>query len=114
MSRLLIKLLGLDLLFLGIYFLGQNIIFATGYYPYFYSKIPAIGSFLAIMAGVMTLIFFRKETENLGWILLGVGIVLVVFSGGVILKPTSLWNFFVAFAALVAGYKMLTQGRINF
>ncbi len=31
---------------------------------------------------------------------LGIGIVLVVLSGGVILKPTSLWSFIIAFAAL--------------
>ncbi|MBD2201333.1 hypothetical protein H6G33_01780 [Calothrix sp. FACHB-1219] len=114
MSRLLIKVIGLFLLFLGLYFLGQNIIFATGYYSYFYSKIPATGSVLAVMAGVITLIFFRRETGNLGWIFLSLGIVLVFLSGGVMLRPTSLWNFFLAFTALVAGYKMLTQGRINF
>ncbi|MBD2358821.1 hypothetical protein H6G41_30205 [Tolypothrix sp. FACHB-123] len=68
MSRLLIKLIDLFLLFLGLYFLGQNIIFATSYYAYFYSKIPATGSVLAIMAGVITLIFFRRETGNLGFI----------------------------------------------
>jgi hypothetical protein len=113
MSRLLIKLIGLILLFVGLYFFGQNIIFATGYYSYFYSKIPATGSVLAIMAGVITIIFFRRETGNLGWIFLGLGIVLVFLSGGVILKPTSLWNFLVAFTALAAGYKLLTEGRIN-
>ncbi|MFN6530651.1 hypothetical protein [Nostoc sp. ChiSLP03a] len=50
----------------------------------------------------------------LGWIFLGIGIVLVFLSGGVILQPTSLWNFIVAFTALAAGYKLLNEGRINF
>lgn len=66
------------------------------------------------MSGVFALIFFRRETGNFGWILLGIGIVLVFLSGGVILKPTSLWNFLVAFTTLAAGYKLLNEGRINF
>ncbi|WP_096608197.1 hypothetical protein [Calothrix sp. NIES-2100] len=114
MRRLLIKLMGLILLFVGLYFFGQDIIFVSGYYPYFYSKIPATGSVLAIIAGVLSLVFFRRETGSLGWIFLGVGIVLVFLSGGVILKPTSLWNFLVAFTTLTVGYKLLTEGRINF
>lgn len=114
MGRLLIKLIGLILLLTGIYFFGQNIIFASGYYSYFYRSIPATGSVLAIMAGVFLLVFFRRETGNLGWILLSIGIVLVFLSGGVILRPTSLWNFFIAFTALVVGYKLLNEGRMNF
>lgn len=108
------RLLGIALLILGIYFLGQNIIFATHYYPYSWREIPASGSVLAIMGGVISLIFFPRQTGNLGWILLGIGAVLVFLSGGVILKPTSLWNFFIAFAALAGGFKLITQGRLRF
>lgn len=114
MGNLLIKLIGLFLLLTGIYFLGQNIIFASGYYPYFYRSLPATGSVIAIMAGVFALVFFHRETGNLGWILLSIGIVLVFLSGGVILRPTSLWNFFIAFTALAVGYKILNEGRIRF
>lgn len=66
------------------------------------------------MAGAFILVFFRRETGNFGWILLGIAIVLVLLSGGIIFRPISLWNLFVAFAALVAGYKLLNEGRINF
>jgi hypothetical protein len=114
MSRLIIKFLGLILLLVGIYFFGQNIIFVSHYYTYFYREIPATASVLAIMAGLFTLIFFRRETGKFGWILLGIGIVLVFLSGGVILKPTSLWNFLMALTASLAGYKLLNEGRINF
>ncbi|NDJ20794.1 hypothetical protein GS682_03875 [Nostoc sp. B(2019)] len=114
MSRLLIKLIGLILILTGIYFFGQNIIFVSGYYTIFSRSLPATVSVLATMAGSLILVFFRREASNLGWILLGVGIVLVFLSGGVILRPTSLWNFFVAFTALAAGYKLLNEGRINF
>ena len=108
------RLLGIALLLLGIYFLGQNIIFTTHYSPYFWRDIPAAASVLAIMGGIVSLLFFSRETGNLGWILLGVGAVLVFLSGGVILRPTSLWSFFVAFAALAGGFQLITQGRIRF
>lgn len=114
MSRLLIKLIGLILIFTGIYFFGQNIIFVSGYYTIFSRGLLATVSVLATMAGSLTLVFFRREASNLGWILLGVGIVLVFLSGGVIFRSTSLWNLFVAFTALAAGYKLLNEGRINF
>jgi hypothetical protein len=108
------RLLGILLLVVGIYFLGQNIIFTTHYSPYFWRDIPAAGSALAIMAGVISLLFFRETVGNFGWILLIIGVVLVFLSGGVVLKPTSLWNFFVAFVALAGGFQLITQGRIRF
>ncbi len=114
MGRLLIKCIGLLLLLIGIYYLGQNIIFTSTYYRYFYQSLPAVGSVLAIVGGVLTLVFFRRETGNFGWILLIIGIVLVFLSGGVILQPTSLWNFLVSFGTIAVGYKLLNEGRINF
>jgi uncharacterized membrane protein HdeD (DUF308 family) len=108
------KLLGAALIILGIYFLGQNIIFATTFSPYFWRDIPAAGSVLAIMGGIISLLFFRRQTGNAGWILLIAGAVLVFLSGGVILKPTSLWSFFVAFASLAGGFQLLNTGRIRF
>jgi hypothetical protein len=108
------KFLGIILLIAGIYFLGQNIIFATTYFPYYYRSLPATGSVLSLIAGIIALIFFRRESGNLGWILLGIGTVLVFLSGGVILKPTSLWNFFVSFSALAVGYRLLNDGRVRF
>ncbi|MBD2740621.1 hypothetical protein [Coleofasciculus sp. FACHB-1120] len=114
MTRLFIKLIGFILLLAGVYFLGKNIIFASHYFPYYWRNLPAMGSVLAIMGGVICLMFFRRETGTFGAFLLGLGIVLVFMSGGVILRQTSLWNFFVGFAALAGGYKLLNEGRINF
>jgi hypothetical protein len=108
------KLLGILLLLAGVYFLGQNIFFSTYYSPYFWRNLPALGSVLAIMTGVISLLFFRRATGNLGWVLLIVGVVLVFLSGGVFLRPTSLWNFFVGFIALAGGYQLLSQGRLRF
>lgn len=114
MSRFLTKLIGLFLVIAGIYFLGQNVIFATHYSPYVWRDIPAAASVLAIMSGVISLLFFRNTVGNLGWILLILGVVFVFLSGGVILKPTSLWQFFLAFASLAGGFQLITQSSIRF
>ncbi len=114
MGRLLTKIIGLFLLIAGIYFLGQNIIFTTHYSRYFWRDVPAAASVLAIMGGVVSLLFFRETLGNLGGILLIFGVVLVFLSGGVVLRPTSLWTFFLAFTALVGGFQLITQGRVRF
>lgn len=56
------RLLGFILIIAGIYFLGQNIIFAITYY----FTLPAPRAVLSIIAGVITLVFFPKVTNNLG------------------------------------------------
>lgn len=108
------KLLGLLLLIIGIYFLSQDIMITTHSSPYWWRWIPADASILMIMAGCISLVFFRRQVGNLGWIFLIFGVILVFLSGGLVLKPTSLWNFIVAFAAMVGGYQLMTQGRIRF
>lgn len=111
---IMLKFVGLILLLVGIYFLGQNILFTTSYSFFSYGRLPAFGSVLSIIIGTTCLVCFRRQTGNAGWIFLGIGIVLVFLSGGVILRPTSLWNFFVGFAALIGGYQLLTTGRFRF
>jgi hypothetical protein len=108
------RLIGFLLLLAGIYFLGQNIVFSTFYSPFFWRNLPAMGSVLCIMGGVTSLIVFPRQTGSWGWVLLILGIVLVFLSGGVLLKPTSLWNFMIAFAALISGYRLMTEGRLRF
>ncbi len=39
---------------------------------------------------------------------------MVFLSSGVSLKPTSLWNFVVAFTALTVGYRLFTARRLRF
>ena len=114
MSRLLIKIIGLGLLVVGIYFFAQNIIFVSSYHRYFYRQAPATISIFAIMSGIFSLLFFRRETGNLGWFFLAIGLVLVFLSGGVFFKPTSLWNLLVALGALVSGYQLLNTGKVRF
>lgn len=108
------KLLGILFLGAGIYFLGQNILFSTYYSPFFWRNLPATGSILAIASGTIALIFFPRQASKFGWVLLVTGILLVFLGGGVILKPTSLWNFLVAFSAIAIGYKLLLTRRPRF
>ncbi len=111
--RLLGKLVGLGLLLLGIYFLGQNIIFTSRIANYWWQDIPAAGSVLAMLAGILTLIYGR-EARSLGWLFIGVGIALVFISGKVVLQPTSLWTFFLAFFSFASGMQLITTGRLRF
>lgn len=114
MDRLFIKLIGLILLVAGVYYLGQNVVFASSFYRYFWRSIPAAASVLCLMGGVITLIYFYRQAASLGWTLLITGIVLVFLSGGVFLRPTTLWQFVVSFGALTVGFKLMTEGRVRF
>ncbi|WP_373540898.1 hypothetical protein [Chamaesiphon sp.] len=105
---------GLALILVSIYFLGQNIIFTTHYYSNWWQKTSATASVLALIAGIGSLTFWRREMGNFGWIFIAVGIILVFLNSGVILRSTSLWTFFVALLAFASGYQLLTSGRIRF
>jgi hypothetical protein len=108
------SILGLALIITSIYFLGQNIVFTSHYYYSFWQSAPATISVLAIMAGIGSLTLWRETMGNFGWVLIGIGIVFVFLSGGVILQPTSLWTFFVSMLAFASGYQLLTRGKIRF
>ncbi len=110
--RLLGKLVGLVLVLAGIYFLGENIIFTTRIAGYWWRDISAAGSVIATIAGILMLLHGRGAKE-LGWILVILGVALVFINGNVILRPTSLWTFFLAFISLIGGYKLITTGRID-
>jgi hypothetical protein len=105
---------GLMLIIASIYFLGQNIFFTTHYYYSWWQQVPAAGSVLAILAGISSLTFWRETMGNFGWILIAIGIILVFLSGGVVLRPTSLWTFCLAMLTFASGYQLLTRGRIRF
>jgi hypothetical protein len=108
-------ILGLALITIGIYFLGQNIIFTThSYYYSWWQKTSATASVLALVAGISSLTFWRRELGNFGWFFIAIGIILVFMNGAVILRPTSLWTFCVAMLAFASGYRLLTSGRIRF
>jgi hypothetical protein len=108
------RFLGILFIVAGIYFLSQNIMFSTYYSPYFWRNLPAIGSILCLMGGTIALIVFPRQTGIWGWMLITLGVVLVFLSGGVFLKPTSLWNFLVAFASITVGWRLAIAQRLRF
>jgi hypothetical protein len=110
--RFLLRVLGFALVIWGIYFLGRDIVFTTNVYPYWWRGIAADASVLALMVGILMLVFLPRSEKNLGWILVTVGIVMVFLSSRVILNPTSLWQFFLSFAMIAGGYQLLTTGRL--
>jgi hypothetical protein len=108
--RTFLRLLGFGLLIFGIYFLGKDIVFTSHVYPW-WRGIAAEGSILALMLGILMLIFFPSGMKNVGWISIVVGIVLVFLSSRAILNPTSLWQFVLSFSMIAGGYQMLLTGR---
>ncbi len=112
--RFLVQLIGFALMLLGVYFLGRNIVFTTNVYPYFWRGLSADLSVLCLVLGVVWLLIMPIGARHFGWVFLIAGIVFVFGSSRAILNPTSLWQFFVAFAAMASGYKMLATGRSPF
>ncbi|WYL94393.1 MAG: hypothetical protein HEQ35_11470 [Gloeotrichia echinulata IR180] len=111
--RFLFKLIGLALLLAGVYFLGQNIYFTTNVHPYWWRGIAADASILCLTSGILMLFFLHRQEKSLGWVVLGIGIVLIFLSSSAILNPTSLWQFCLSMACFVGGYQLLTTGRLN-
>ncbi|WP_416670819.1 hypothetical protein [Egbenema bharatensis] len=112
--RLFNQILGLLLILAGIYFLGQNIFFTTQFSRFWWRGIPAMGSVLMLTGGLLTLLFAGRSGRDFGWILIGLGILFVFLSGGVVLRPTSLVTFLFSFASLFGGYKLMTARRFDF
>ena len=107
--RSLIKLIGFALLIAGVYFLSSNIILGNCWLR----DIRATGSVLTFAGGVLALTLSR-ETSNVGWLAVAIGIVLSFASGCIHIVPTTLGYFLLAFVSLSAGYQMYTTGRVRF
>lgn len=112
-EEMLFRLIGLALLLLGIYLLGQNIYFTTNVSPYWWRGIAADGSILFLTGGIVALFFFPSGVKSVGWMSLLIGILLVFISSRAILNPTSLWEFCLSIACFMGGYQLLTTGRLN-
>jgi hypothetical protein len=110
MMRSLFFILGLALMLLGIYLLGQNVFLTTQAYPW-WRGIAADLSVISLCIGIFMLVFLPGDTQVLGWIAVGFGIVCVFASSRAILNPTSLWQFFLALGAMGFGYKMMITRR---
>ena len=111
--RLLVRLLGLSLLLLGVYFFGQNIYFTNNASPYWWRGFAADASILFLTAGVLIFLAFPRRNKSLAGLAIAIGIVAVSFSSRAILEPTSLWQFVLALVSFTCGYQLLTTGRLN-
>lgn len=110
---LITRLIGLALLLLGVYFLGRNIYFTTNVYPYWWRGIAADFSVLSLTLGIIMFFVLPSEGKTVAWIVIGLGILFVFYSSRVVLKPTTMWQFFVSTASFVAGYQLFTKGRLE-
>jgi hypothetical protein len=99
--------LGLALMLGGLAFLSSSVVLGTFTIMY----LPAMGSVLLVIAGVLTLTYGRAN-RNLGWILITVGVVMAFLSGGIVLQSMTLLSFLLAFGAISAGYQLFTAGKI--
>jgi hypothetical protein len=113
--RVLKKLLGVALMLAGIYFLGKNIVFTTSFFAgYWLRNTPAIGSVFSLSIGTCLLVFASLERyKTLGWLMIGLGVLLAFLSSRIVLQPTSLWTFAIALFSFVCGYSLVRFGRIN-
>ncbi|HEY9769449.1 MAG TPA: hypothetical protein V6C71_13300 [Coleofasciculaceae cyanobacterium] len=88
---MLARLIGLGLLLLGIYFLGQNIYFANNVYPYWWRGVAADTSILFLTAGVLMFFVLPRGNKSLAVIAIALGIVAAFVSSRAILQATSFW-----------------------
>ncbi|WP_319419151.1 hypothetical protein [Pleurocapsa sp. FMAR1] len=108
--RLFARLLGLGLLLLGVYFLGQNIYFTNNIYLYWWRGVAADTSILFLTAGVLMLFVLPRAIKSWAGIAIAIGIVAVFLSSKAILQPTSLWQFVLSLASFTGGYQLFTKG----
>ena len=111
--RLLLRLLGLGLLLLGIYFLGKNIYFTNNVFPYWWRGVAADVSVLFLTVGVLMFFVLPVRDKSLAGIAIAIGIVAVFISSKAILQPTSLWQFVLSLTSFVGGYRLFTTGRLD-
>ena len=63
--RFFYQLLGVGLILLGVYFLGQNIVFTSNPSPYFWRGISADVSIFALTVGYLWYLFLTTYCQNL-------------------------------------------------
>jgi pSer/pThr/pTyr-binding forkhead associated (FHA) protein len=99
------KFIGLALMIGGLAFLAGTIVIGS---PVWIYNTPLIA--LSI-AGVFTLTN-GGSFRNLGWFLIGIGIVIAIGSGGILILPIGLLPFLLAVSAFSAGYQLFTSGKV--
>lgn len=111
--KLFTTIIGIGLMLVGIYFLGDNILFTTNASPYWWRGISADISVFALTGGIGALFILPRSSKFIGWTLILIGIISVFLSSRAILNPTSLWQFFLSMISFTAGYQLFSIGKIN-
>jgi hypothetical protein len=112
----LIRLLGVLLFMLGIYLFVRDISLVgtcQSYFCYGWQNLAAPGSVIACMGGVLSVFVFQRKTTTLGWLLLGLGVLLVYLSGGMLLKPIAMLTFIASFTAMAYGHQLMKRRRMT-
>jgi hypothetical protein len=104
------KLIGLVLMIMGIYFLGNNIVLYGGSYHYGWNGIAANAAVLCLIGGVFSLMLLPRKAKSTGWLLIGLGIISVFVSGFLFLNPITLWQFLGSLVMLILGFKLYQNG----
>lgn len=108
------RYLGIPLMLLGVYLLGQNIIFATGYISLWWRDASAAFAVIALSAGVLTTLYATdRQVKRAGLVIIAMGIVGVFMTGNIFLRPTSLIQFLAGICALASGYQLFSTGRVS-
>ncbi|NJK30488.1 MAG: hypothetical protein HC940_10235 [Acaryochloris sp. SU_5_25] len=94
--------------------MAQNIYFTTNVHPYWWRGIAADASVFFLTGGMISLFFLPRQEKALGWIFLGIGVLLIFLGSRAVLNPTSLWQFCLSFGCFVGGFRLFSTGRLNF
>lgn len=101
-------------MFLGVYLLGENIIFSTSYLRGWWKDGSATFAVIAMAAGVLTALYAtERQVKRAGLVMIGLGIIAVFATGGIFLRPTSLFQFLAGICALASGYQLFTTGKVS-
>ena len=97
--KILTKLFGIFLMFLGIYFLGKNIYFTNSYYSG-WRGLKAGSSVLLLTGGIGMLFLLPKDMKLLGYIAIGIGIMALSALWGKLYLKLHFFLFPLAFCLL--------------
>lgn len=108
----MMRFVGLILIFVGLYVLGENIIFVSPARMFNLSNPTAIAVLVFAVGGVIALIMFRRQTGPWGWVAIGVAIAIALASGQILIRPLSLWMLVLGLVPAIAGFQLMLKGRL--
>lgn len=106
------RFVGLVLIFVGLYVLGENIIFVSSARMFSFSDPTAIAVLVFVVVGAIALIMFRPQTGPWGWVAIGLAIAIALASGRIIIRPLSLWMLILGLVPAITGFQLMLRGRL--